>query len=93
MNHSIILYGTKKCFEWCKDQHFINQNNLVIEAMVMPALALLSLMIANIIYAFSDKIIEKSDLTEDNLLKMYHLCNDFAKYLLIGFFIWWVWFK
>ncbi len=84
---------TKECFEWCKDQYFAHQNNLTVEAMVILALALISLFAASIIYSFSEKIIEKTDLTEDSLSKIYRLCNTFAMYLIIGFFVWFIWFR
>ncbi len=84
---------TTECFNWCKEQYFIHENNLTVEALIMPILALLFLIISGVFYNFSEKIIEKTDLSEENISKIYHFCNQFAKYLLIGFFIWYVWIK
>lgn len=84
---------TRECVTWCKEQHFIQQNNFTVQIISIPLLALILLVAASFIYTFSDRIIKKTDLTEENLTKIYHLCTEGAKYLLIGFFVWWTWFR
>lgn len=70
---------SNSCFNWCKDAYFINNNNLEIEMLFLPALALLSLILYQI---FKDH----------NKLSIYAYKFIYAaKYLLIGFFIYFFW--
>jgi len=94
-NESVEVMGgiTKNCFDWCKEQHFVNQNNLTIKAMAIPLIALICLFFASLVYKFSDKIIANTDLTEEYLSKMIYYCYNLAMYMLMGFFIWFIFFK
>ena len=87
---------TNYCFNWCKEQHFIHQNNLTVNILSIPILALLTLFVCYLIYNYNDfilRLFKESNLTEHTLNKIFGLALEFAIYLLIGFFIWFIWFK
>lgn len=84
---------TNECFLWCKDQHLIDQNNISIEGLGIIALALISLFIGHLIYNYHTILFKGYNLSDEQKIKIYHLCNEFAIYLIIGFFIWFVWFQ
>jgi len=74
------LFGiTNKCVDWCREQHIIHNNNIEMEMLIMPGIALLSLILYEIFK--NNKKFEKY---------IYKLIN-FAKVLLILFFIYFFW--
>ncbi len=84
---------TNDCINWCQEQAFIHQNNLTVEAMLIPIVALISLVVNYIIINHHVAIISRSDITEAQLEKVCRYASDFAMYLLIGFFIWFIYFR
>jgi len=64
---------TKQCFNWCKDQHHAYNNNLEIQMLFLPAIALISL----IAYEFIKDT--KYNIWLYNLIKL-------SRWLLIFFF-------
>lgn len=84
---------TNNCIDWCRNATIIHENNLELNAMVIPIAAACSLLLHYIIINHSEFIISKTDLTEAQLERACLLSSEFALYLLIGFFIWFKWFK
>lgn len=82
-----------ECWNWCSQQYFNHQSNLTIEAMIIPAIAVLCLFAFKIILTFDTYILENTDIDIDNLQKISLLLIDFAILLMIGFFIWFKFFS
>ncbi len=84
---------TNNCIDWCREQHFINDNNLQAEGLIIPALAFLLLVFHIAIINHSEFIIQKTDFSENQLERICKLASQGAAYLLIGFFVWYFWFR
>lgn len=87
---------TQTCFNWCKEQHYINQNNLTIYSLTIPLLALVSLFGCYLIYNYNSQILnlfKENELKEHHLEKAFKLLLEFSILLLLGFFIWFIFFK
>ena len=83
---------TSQCWNWCKEQHFANQSNLTIEGISIIAIALIVLFIYNLLIKYLENVeIEGMDKTK--VKKYIALMPEFVIYLLIGFFVWFVWFS
>lgn len=82
--HTIVEIN-QVCFNWCKEQNFVHQRNLEIQDLGMVAVALVSLLINHMIYNHSEFIIEKTEITEDQLEKLHKATSYFAFILLIIF--------
>lgn len=97
-SHIIIPYIqeptiTKACFEWCKEGIAGHENNLVIEGMTIPLIALLSLFVHYLLVTYGHILLEKApEISEEKLLRFTRLTSLFPMYLLIGFFIWFIYF-
>ncbi len=80
------------CWDWCKEQHFANQSNLTIEGISIIAFALIVLFIYNLLIRYWEHIkIESMDKTK--VKKYVDLLPELVIYLLIGFFVWFIWFS
>ncbi len=87
---------SQTCFNWCKDQHLTNQNNLTIYGLTIPLLALISIFICYLIYNYNNQILnlfKQNELKEHHLEKAFKLLLEFSILLLLGFFIWFLYFK
>ncbi len=84
---------TKGCFDWCKEQHFINQNNIQIQELSIIGIALVSLVLHNIISDYKDYIISNTQVTESQLLFFYNATSRFTYILLTIFLIYFIFFK
>lgn len=86
------------CFNWCKEQNIINASNLEIKGIFIPLIALISFFIGYLIYNHHEWIIkhinyEDFKLTEERLTKAFTLLYEFGIYLMLGFFIWYLYFR
>jgi len=78
---------TQYCFNWCKEQNFIHQNNLEIKDLSIVAVALISLVLHSLLYNYHDFIVDKFKLDSDKLNKLYIATSDFSYILLTIFLI------
>lgn len=98
MNHTFIIIDepdiTEGCFDWCKEQHFINNSNLGIEALLLVAFAMVVLFIWFVYNSgLGQKLTDNLEYEQkETINKIIRRLPDFALYLLIGFFIYWKWF-
>ena len=81
------------CWNWCKEQHFINQNNTIIEAMILPILAIISIFGSKILLTYSEYIEGAMDIKEEKVIRTAMILQDLSFWLLIGFLAWFNWFK
>ncbi len=84
---------TETCFNWCREQNIIHQNNLLIQDLSLPAIALFFLLINNLIYEFSNEIKKKLNISDKLLEKIYRGTSVFSFFLLAIFLIYIVGFK
>lgn len=88
---------TNACFEWCKEQNFIHQSNLEIQGLTILVVALIALFIYMLYLNFGEMLdIEMLDITYRQRImteKIIQLLPEFSMYLIIGFFIWFIWFN
>ncbi len=91
-NTNFISGVSDKCFDWCKDQHFIHESNLTVQGMSIPAIAMICLFSANVILKFDKIIAIKLKISPRNLTTVYILLHNLAFLLLLGFFIWFIFF-
>ena len=83
---------TNQCFEWYKEQNFIHATNLQIQGLTILVIALIVLFI----YALYLNIGDILDTTHEQKViieKIIQLLPEFAMYLMIGFFIWYLYFQ
>lgn len=78
---------TNACISWCKEQHFINQNNLFVADLTILGIALISILIHNVIYSYYTEIIDKFEIKEKVLDKIYQASIYFAFILIVIFII------
>ena len=96
LNTTIIKFQTSQpisdyCWNWCREQNFANQSNLTIEGISIIAAALIVLFIYNLLIKYWEDVeIEGMDKTK--VKKYIDLLPELVIYLLIGFFVWFVWF-
>lgn len=89
------------CWNWCSEQNFIHTSNLTIEGISIIAAALIVLFIYNLLIKYWEHIPNfggpdsafEEDFTKEKLAKYVDLLPELAIYLLIGFFVWFVWFS
>jgi len=90
---------SETCWNWCSDTHFAYQNNLEISGLFIIVLSLAVLFFQYIILNYGKSILkflnshEETNISEEKLEKVYRLCSEFSMYLLLGFFIWFLYFK
>lgn len=80
------------CFEWCKEQYINNEINTTIEGLTILVIAMIALFIYTAYLSFGD-MIETTYEGKVTLEKYIQLLPNFALYLIIGFFIWFIWFS
>lgn len=99
MFHNLTIFRpTNACFEWCKQQNFINENNIQIEELSLVAIALIGLVINKLILDHGDWLVEKTRFTEypmseEKLLKLANAGTFMAFTFLILFLGYYLWFK
>ncbi len=84
--------ASRYCWNWCREQHFANQSNLTIEGISIIALALIVLFIYNLLIKYWEHI-EIEGINKTRLKRFVDLLPELVIYLLIGFFVWFVWFS
>lgn len=81
------------CINWCREQTIIHQENLTKEAMIIPVFAFTCLLCQYLIINHNELILKYTEITDKKLEKICIMASELAMYLLIGFFIWFIWFK
>lgn len=93
MSINITIFNPdKQCWNWCQEHHFIHQSNLTIEALSILVIALITLFIYSLYLSFGENL----NITHEQRVtteKIIQLLPEFAMYLIIGFFIWFLWFR
>lgn len=85
---------TKACFEWCSDQYFIYNTNTEIRSLTILIIALISLFIYFLANNFLDYFTRNISFeSKEKIEKFILLLPDFAMYLIIGFFIYFIYFS
>ncbi len=84
--------ATQSCFEWCKEQISIQENNLQIDEMSFIVIALASLLLNNFIYYHAEFLIAHG-LDEHKLEKLHDATSSLSFVMLIMFIIYMVWFR
>lgn len=80
---------TETCFNWCKEQHYVNDFGGV----WLIGLSLLVLVFFHVIHTFPDFIQQTFEVSEQKLEWLLPLLVSLSTYLLIGFFIWFLYLK
>lgn len=83
---------TNQCWDWCREQHISNQSNLTIEGISIIAFALIVLFIYNLLIKYEPHI-QIEGINRTRLKRFINLMPELVIYLLIGFFVWFVWFS
>ncbi len=93
MNLTNYMSVSDNCFNWCKQQYFNHQSNLTIQGMALPALAIICLFIAGVFLKFDKIIMKNTGISDEKLTKLYIGLNDLAFLLLLGFFVWFIFYS
>ena len=80
------------CWNWCREQYTNNASNLTIEGISIIAFALIVLFTYNLLIKYWDYI-EIEGINKTRLKRFVDLLPELVIYLLIGFFVWFVWFS
>lgn len=83
---------TKQCFDWCKEQSFIYQQNLSIYEMSFIVIALIALAVHHLIGNYSD-FFNSQDFDDELLEKVYDGSLLLAFIMLILFVIYMMWLR
>jgi len=83
----------ESCFNWCKEQHLINASNIDIHTLTIPIIALIILFAWSLFGVFEQYIRKELDINHETYLFYRGTFIVLAQYLLMGFFIWYIWFR
>lgn len=92
-NETIAYTVTKQCFNWCKEQNIIHEQNLFIGDLFLLFIAMLSLLIHIIINSYYEEIILTGKIKRDYLELIKVMTLHFAFYLVAIFIIYILRFK
>ena len=83
---------TAECFNWCKEQNFVYQNNLEIHELSFIVIALIAIVVHNTLNAYWDYF-RNQEFDEDFLEKIYDASSFVVFVMLIMFLIYMVWLR
>lgn len=79
---------TNEIIDWCKEQYAAYAHNQTISGLWVIVIALISQLLIIAITNNADKIIERSQITEGDLIRIYKILQNFTFLLMAGFVIW-----
>lgn len=82
---------SKGCFEWCREQNFIHENNLEIFDLTFVVIALISIIVNNLIYNYPEILMNLSGMKEDDLMTVHDATYFLAFIMLILHIVYVLW--
>ena len=71
------------CIDWCKEQHYANNYKYII----LLFISLVGMFLFKVVYNHSDIIVQRTDLTEEQVQKGMMFLYDTATWFLVIWFI------
>lgn len=92
-NQTLFPKITEHCFDWCKNQNIIHQQNLFIGDMFLVFIALFAIVVHIVLTSYFDEIAEHIKIHKDYLESIRVLAIHFSFYVLVIFLIYMLRFK